>query len=110
MELAREDKRAPWITSSRLYFEALERSELPRLHLVTDQDFSFEPGIEITEIEQVKGLEFDYVVLIDASEDQYPDTHASRRLLHVGATRAIHQLWVTAVGTPSRIVAEATAD
>ena len=30
-----------------------------------------------------------------------PDTPHARRLLHVGATRAIHQLWLTSVATPS---------
>jgi DNA helicase-2/ATP-dependent DNA helicase PcrA len=93
---------------SKLYFDAFERCELPRLAWVTDQDFSFEPGVEITEVEQVKGLEFDYVVLLDASADQYPDTPAARRRLHVGATRAVHQLWITSVGTPSTLVGEAS--
>jgi len=92
---------------SRVYYESLLRCDLPRLHLVTDQDFSFEPGVEITEVEQVKGLEFDYVVVLDASADRYPDTPASRRLLHVGATRAVHQLWLTCLGTPSPLVGKA---
>lgn len=92
---------------SQLYFEAFERCELPRLQRVIDQDFSFEPGIEITEVEQVKGLEFDYVVLLDASAVHYPDTPAARRLLHVAATRAVHQLWLTTIGTPSPMLAEA---
>lgn len=92
---------------SKIYYDALLRCDLPRLHLVTDQNFSFEPGIEITEVEQVKGLEFDYVVVIDASADRYPDTPASRRLLHVAATRAVHQLWLTCLGTPSSLVGKA---
>ena len=58
------------------------------------QDFRFAPGIEITEVDQVKGLEFDYVILLDASAEHYPDDARSRRLLHVGATRAVHQLWL----------------
>ena len=49
---------------SELYFSGLERSEVPRLHLVRNQDFRFAPGVEVTEIEQVKGLEFDYVILV----------------------------------------------
>ena len=61
----------------------------------------------MTEIEQVKGLEFDYVVLVDATADAYPDDSPSRRRLHVGATRAVHQLWITSVGTPSALVTEA---
>jgi DNA helicase-2/ATP-dependent DNA helicase PcrA len=68
---------------------------------VKNQDFTFAPGVEVTEIEQVKGLEFDYVLLVDVTTENFPDTPASRRRLHVGATRAVHQLWLTAVGSPS---------
>jgi DNA helicase-2/ATP-dependent DNA helicase PcrA len=59
----------------------------------------------VTEIEQVKGLEFDYVVLVDVDAENYRNVPSARRLLHVGATRAIHQLWLLAVGPPSPIVA-----
>ena len=61
--------------------------------------------MEITEIEQAKGLEFDYVVLVDVSADHYADAPEARRRLHVGATRAVHQLWLTSVGTPSTLLA-----
>ena len=92
---------------SELYHEGLERCEVPRLHRVTNQDFRFAPGIEITEIEEVKGLEFDYVILIDASTEHFPDDTRARRLLHVAATRAIHQLWITCCGDPSPVVEDA---
>ena len=36
--------------------------------------------------------------------DPFSDVAGARRLLHVGATRAVHQLWLTSVGTPSPIV------
>jgi len=71
---------------------------------VRNQDFTFSPGVEVTEIEQAKGLEFDYVVLVDVNAERYPETPSARRLLHVGATRAVHQLWLTCVGTPSPLV------
>jgi DNA helicase-2/ATP-dependent DNA helicase PcrA len=58
-------------------------------------------------VAQVKGLEFDYVILVEVSAGTYPDTAAARRLLHVGATRAIHQLWVTSVATPSPLIRQA---
>lgn len=87
-------------------YEALRRGGLDQLRLVVDQDFSFTQGVEVTEIEQVKGLEFDYVVLVDVTATQYPDLPRARRRLHVGATRAIHQLWLTSVGTPSPLLAE----
>jgi DNA helicase-2/ATP-dependent DNA helicase PcrA len=89
---------------SELYHAGLAAAELPRLRRVERQDFTFAPGIEVTEIEQAKGLEFDYVVLVDVSDEWFPDAPRARRLLHVGATRAIHQLWVTSVGTPSPLL------
>ena len=92
---------APNESSTQLYYQGLLRAELPRLRQVLDQDFCFEPGIEVTPIHDVKGLEFDYVVMLDVSTSSYADTDLARRQLHVGATRAIHQLWVCAVGTPA---------
>ena len=90
--------------SSDLYYEGLAASDLPRLRRVAQQDFTFAPGIEVTEIEQAKGLEFDYVVLADVSAESFPDAPRARRLLHVGATRAVHQLWVTTTGRPSPLL------
>lgn len=95
--------------ASALYFRGLTESEVPRLRRVTEQDFTFSPGVEVTEVPQAKGLEFDYVVLVEVNEEAYADTHAARRLLHVGATRAVHQLWVMSTGRPSRLLAAATA-
>lgn len=89
---------------SAAYFEGLERSDISRLRWVQDHDFSFSAGVEVAEIEQVKGLEFDYVILVDVDAALYPDTSEARRRLHVGATRAIHQLWLTSIATPSPMV------
>ncbi len=74
------------------------------VRLVLDGRFTFKPGIDITSVSQVKGLEFDYVVIPDASEAVYPSDHQSRRVLHVAATRAIHQLWLITAGSWSRIL------
>ncbi|MGH7790269.1 MAG: 3'-5' exonuclease [Candidatus Binatia bacterium] len=89
---------------SGIYFNALRDAEVEHLALVEEQRFRFAPGIEITEVAEVKGLEFDYVVLIETSSTCYPDTAVARRLLHVGATRAIHQLWLTSIATPSPLL------
>lgn len=89
---------------SGIYHQGLANSEVPRLHRVQDQDFRFAPGVEVTEIEQVKGLEFDYVICVETSTSNFPDNPSARRLLHVAATRAVHQLWLTSVGTPSVLV------
>jgi DNA helicase-2/ATP-dependent DNA helicase PcrA len=89
---------------SDVYFEGLERAELVRLRRIRDGEFPFKAGIEVTEITQVKGLEFDYVIVLDVDASNFPDTPAARRLLHVAATRAVHQLWLMSVGTPSPLV------
>jgi DNA helicase-2/ATP-dependent DNA helicase PcrA len=89
---------------ARTYYDGLVKAEIPRLNLVLDQDFTFSPGVEVTEIRQVKGLEFDYVVLVDVNRDTYPNSDESRHLLHVGATRAAHQLWIFVTGAPSAVL------
>ena len=92
---------------SRTMYSGLCRSEIKNLRHITNSDFLFEPGIDVTEVEQVKGLEFDYVIVVEANAGYYPDTDLARRILHVACTRALHQLWITSVGTPSPIIREA---
>lgn len=87
-----------------LAFEALNRSDLRWLRRVNDQNFEFSPGIDVTDIRQSKGLEFDYVILLDADPQTFPDQDASRHLLHVGITRAAHQCWLISVGPPTPLL------
>jgi DNA helicase-2/ATP-dependent DNA helicase PcrA len=91
---------------ARMYYDALSRAEVPALRLVADQDFSFTPGIDITDVRQTKGLEFDIVILLEASQASYPETDEARRLLHVAMTRAAHQLWVTYTTAASPLLPE----
>ena len=88
------------------YYSLLSKTETPDLRLVSDQDFLFAPGIEVTDIKQVKGLEFDYVILLDVDAVNYPYNTYSRYLLHIGASRAAHQLWLMNYRQPSRILPE----
>ena len=78
--------------SAKLFFNELE--DIGGVRLVLDQDFSFRPGIDITTVDQIRGLEFDYVIIPDADRINYPETPRCRKRLHLAATRAIHQLWV----------------
>ena len=90
--------------AARRLFELIE--DLPETRLVLDGAFSFEPGIDVTDVDSAKGLEFDYVIVPDATADIYPATDDARRRLHVAATRASHQLWLVAGGAPTPIVPE----
>ena len=87
-----------------LIYNGLQKADVPQLRRVRDQDFSFAPGIEISDIFQVKGLEFDYVVLIDVDEQTFPDDVKARHLLYVGVTRAAHQLWIMTCRDPSPLL------
>jgi DNA helicase II / ATP-dependent DNA helicase PcrA len=79
-------------------------ADLPEARLALDGRFTFRPGVDVTDVASVKGLEFDYVIVPDATARAYPDTDEARRRLHVAVTRAAHQLWITAPGTPSRLL------
>ena len=91
---------------SAAYHAGLERAEVSKIRLIREFNFTFSPGIEITELEPCKGLEFDYVILLDVNGAHYPDTPRARRALHVASTRAIHQLWVISTATPSPLIAD----
>jgi DNA helicase-2/ATP-dependent DNA helicase PcrA len=74
---------------------------------VANQDFAFTAGIDVTDVRQTKGLEFDIVILLEVTDTSYPISDHARRLLHVACTRAAHQLWVTYAGTPSPLLPDA---
>jgi DNA helicase II / ATP-dependent DNA helicase PcrA len=90
-----------------VYFEGLLRAEVPNVRRVAKQDFSWEPGVDVTDVRQTKGLEFDEVILLEATAASYPLTPQARHALYVGATRASHQLWCVASQQPSPLVLEA---
>ncbi|MBX3273340.1 MAG: ATP-binding domain-containing protein [Sandaracinaceae bacterium] len=93
-----------------IYYRGLANAEVPFLRRIAEQDFPFKPGIDVTDVRQVKGLEFDYVVLLEVSAASYADDEEARHLLHIAATRAAHQLWVTSAGTPSPLLPQALRD
>jgi DNA helicase-2/ATP-dependent DNA helicase PcrA len=92
------------------YFEGLRHAEIPALRRVRRDEFNFQPGVDITDIAQVKGLEFDYVVMVDINVASYPAQHWARHMLHIGVTRAAHQLWLISVGEPSHLIPAALRD
>jgi DNA helicase-2/ATP-dependent DNA helicase PcrA len=86
------------------FYRGLSRSDVPALRRVDHQDFSFAPGVDVTDVTQVKGLEFDYVVILDATNLAYPEGTEARHLLHIAMTRAAHQLWLVATAAPSPLI------
>jgi DNA helicase II / ATP-dependent DNA helicase PcrA len=72
--------------------------------LVLDAEFMFHRGADVTALDQVKGLEFDYVIVPDASANAYPATPEARRALYVAATRARYQLALASTSSPSPLL------
>lgn len=82
--------------SAQKLYAQLARASSVRLAL--EGDFDFRPGAIVTCVEEVRGLEFDHVIVADASSGAYPDDHAARRALYVAITRTMHQLWLVTTG------------
>ena len=89
------------------YHEGLRRAEVPALRRVRAQEFAFRPGVEVTDVRQVKGLEFDYVVMLDVNASSYGRDDESRHLFHIGVTRAAYQLWLIVTGDASPLIESA---
>lgn len=97
---------ARYAAQATLYYEGLRNAEVPSLRRVFGKEFTFQPGIDVVDVAQIKGLEYDYVILVEVNANTFPDNVESRHLLHIAATRTVHQLWVTSVGTPSALLPE----
>ena len=70
------------------------------------EDTEFSSGIYVIPIEYSKGLEFDAVIIADASDKAYPKEDGYAKLLYVAATRALHELTVFYEGTLTGLVAD----
>ncbi|HSA59415.1 MAG TPA: 3'-5' exonuclease [bacterium] len=68
--------------------EELRKLGLPSVRWGHREQFDFSPGVVITSIHQVKGLEFRNVLVLEPSEENYPPNEEGRNLLYVAATRA----------------------
>ena len=63
--------------------------------------FSFEEGILVTDVHQVKGLEFFSVLLWNPSNQSYGSHDYGRNLLYVAVTRAEENLCIVTWGRPA---------
>ena len=95
---------ARYSAQANMYYEGLKNAEVSALRRVHGKEFSFAPGIDVVDVAQIKGLEYDYIVLVEVNENTYPENNEARHLLHIAATRAVYQLWATSVGQPSKLL------
>lgn len=95
-ELRRRDRRGSVAVICRGPATARRLTRLLRhavdARLVLDGSFAHELVVNVTTVDHVKGLEFDYVIVPDASKTNYPFQPSSRRALYVAVTRSRHEL------------------
>jgi len=85
-------------SESRSAYESLHKIE--DCKLVTSDSSEYEQGIVVIPAYLAKGIEFDAVIIYDASKEVYNDV-SERRLFYTACTRAMHYLQLYSVGEPS---------
>ena len=83
--------------------------ELKGLIPVAESDLEkavFASGVMVLPVEFTKGLEFDAVLILDPTREDYPLDDGNARLLYVAATRALHELCVLHEGDLTGLIAD----
>ncbi|MED0905721.1 HelD family protein [Bacillus nitratireducens] len=84
-------------------YEKLTNAGLTVNFIEADQS-KYEGGISVVPVYLAKGLEFDAVLLIDVDEEHYKNTKHDAKLLYVGCTRSLHDLWIFYSGEVSPLI------
>lgn len=66
----------------------------------------FGNGIMVLPVEYTKGLEFDAVLILEPTKEDYPVDDGHAKLLYVAATRALHELCVLHTGDLTGLIAD----
>ena len=83
-------------------FRLLEPTFQNTIRLGEPNSFSFDEGIVVTDVTQVKGLEFHSVLLWNPSRIHYPTDTLGRNSLYVAITRAEENLCIVSWSSPSK--------
>ncbi|WP_144935503.1 RNA polymerase recycling motor HelD [Paenibacillus sp. 32O-W] len=92
---------------SRQAFAKLD--QLLGARLIEKDAASFEPGVLVIPAYLAKGVEFDAVILYNASQEQY-GREGERRLFYTACTRAMHELHLYYIGTRSPFLDDVSPD
>jgi DNA helicase-2/ATP-dependent DNA helicase PcrA len=82
---------------SREAYEALTKQGCGDLRLITNETLTFEKGTAVIPAYLAKGVEFDAVLIYDASTQVY-NRESERKLFYTACTRAMHQLLLYSTG------------
>ncbi|MFD1606109.1 RNA polymerase recycling motor HelD [Oceanobacillus luteolus] len=85
-------------------YEAL--SDIEELKMLKSSSIEYEQGVVVLPSYLSKGIEFDAVIIYDASEKVYGD-ESLRRVFYTACTRAMHGLQLYSVGEPTNFIEQA---
>lgn len=86
-------------------YDLLAAQGCSSLRLVTKQTLTFEKGTMVIPAYLAKGVEFDAVLIYDASSRTY-HRESERKLFYTACTRAMHRLFLYAPGEWTRFILE----
>lgn len=66
----------------------------PDLNLIDGSEGTYQGGYSVLPVYLSKGLEFDAVIVADADTEHYAEKAWDAKLMYVGCTRALHELWL----------------
>jgi len=83
-------------SESLLIYKALnsEPFALAEINLITSETLTYQGGISILPITLAKGLEFDGVIIWNASDKDFRDNNFDHKLLYVALSRALYYLHI----------------
>ena len=101
-----------WKSINRLYY-AFQAESIPHEFIKKDQGNAHTAGVKLTTFHSAKGLEFDYVIILDLVDDSLDEEiqdeeymEVERRLLYVSITRAKTHLQLYYYDQPSSLLKE----
>lgn len=90
--------------AKRIYRDLLDHGIDASLIDANRQEYS--GGVSVITVYLTKGLEFDALLLWEVDERHYRANEQDAKLLYVGCTRALHQLWIGVGERPSPLIRE----
>lgn len=94
--------------SRKIYEQLLANGWQP--NLILSGQTEYRGGLSILPVYLSKGMEFDAVVMMDLDDQHYPDDELNAKLLFVGCTRALHQLYLLCNDPCSPLIGRSLAD
>lgn len=74
------------------------------ISVITGKEKDYSGGVVIIPSYLVKGLEFDIVIVANASKENYTQRDLDVKLLYVAMTRPLHKLYIYSVGEKSKML------